>query len=872
MSPSWDMSDVPIDSIADDHLWRGKTDVVRTEIERIAGRAVEPIVGDCAPMPSIVYAVHGGWGTGKSSFLKMVESEAIRLEKQEGVRGKLLVASCDASAYEAADADPRVALIKHVLCMLAGGDAEKAAKKFGRLFDLSIAEMEAHQPAAAKSKPASDPRGPGGAPCADADQVDSLDAKMLGLMHLELVASKAAIRADYPTLLDQEICANGRGDYGTPKAALFLIDELDRCQPKFVYNILRTVRHWHSFAHNLTFVLAVDPEALRRSIRASASSEAGYASDGTDGADYALQKYVQHGIDLPKVDQGRQQALIAAWLGSASNPTNAKNQTLEALKRHSIFLEFALLGDQYNNPRALKRTLSDLYPALEVRLKALPQSSDRVRQEELLVKECVLQYCWPGFYEHVFKPAVKDGSFSAYQHFERFETACAKYASPGKEVWEDVQIEVDRLRQRLGLTDLDLPRALASYLSLLPLWSGPAGGDKGGGAAGSPKEGGPAGPRPDEGAASSPKRPENVTPDPGLALPDVVVRRGEIRAHAFLLYTESEAAEQQNRVEEAKAKVLEYLQYVEQNRGAFDSEQGSVVGNVAMTAEKFGATDVALRLYSLALELNPDHSNNMQAFVSFILDAQLSQYYPLAAQMLGQLQTERHRGHRPDRTLSLRAQYAQLVKAVGPELPEQEWFDHLADTAQDYRPIGQAIALLGRAGRYDDAVKLGQRVFARQWPDEALFALRRYLADTLAKSPAPLDECKAMDLYRSLVPAELRTAPNPQAALEHFRSTLTADDLERIADTCSNYAVLLNSHDYDVESLRMAFCAYSLKPDDNTIRQIYAQRLLYFDMAGQAPDVMRGQPVTYPDQLRAKAISRPLPNGTFVEDYRPRNT
>lgn len=78
---------------------------------------------------------------------------------------------------------------------------------------------------------------------------------------------------------------------GNGKNIVFIIDELDRCKPKYALSILESIKHLFSVPH-ITFVLVINREQLEESVRCE-------YGQGIDAAKY-LQKFVSIWTTLPK--------------------------------------------------------------------------------------------------------------------------------------------------------------------------------------------------------------------------------------------------------------------------------------------------------------------------------------------------------------------------------------------------------------------------------------------------------------------------------------------------------------------------------------------------------------------------------------------
>ncbi|MEM8493228.1 MAG: P-loop NTPase fold protein [Pseudomonadota bacterium] len=230
--------EIPEDYSANDRLGR------REQVESLA--ALVEHIG--SPM---VIGVDAPWGTGKTTFVKMLQSQ-LRLQD---------VPTIYFNAWESDFAnDPLVAFIGEIdseVGAFIDGDAgrEKAWKK---IRDLSGKVARHAIPAALKLATY-------GILDKDAIAEDVLADGLAGLS-LDLVAEYQSSKQAVLTFRENvEKVLAGRND--GPSHLVVIIDELDRCRPTFSIELLERVKHLFGVS-GVVFIVAIDREQLGHSIRA----------------------------------------------------------------------------------------------------------------------------------------------------------------------------------------------------------------------------------------------------------------------------------------------------------------------------------------------------------------------------------------------------------------------------------------------------------------------------------------------------------------------------------------------------------------------------------------------------------------------------
>lgn len=218
-----------------------------------------------------VVSLNGKWGTGKTTFLSMWEKQ------MEALDYKVI----HFNSWENEDAeDPLIALIaefkkisetdhikwstvtsnlgKVVLAMLPS-IAGKLAKHFTGIDIQDIAEKGAEE------------------------VVDIINAR------IDEYSKQKAVVNDFQKALSEYVEESCNG-----KPLVFVIDELDRCNPSFAVKTLERIKHIFE-VKGIVFVVAIDEIQLCHSIRGF------YGSEQFDAKDY-LRRFFKIQYDLPKAD------------------------------------------------------------------------------------------------------------------------------------------------------------------------------------------------------------------------------------------------------------------------------------------------------------------------------------------------------------------------------------------------------------------------------------------------------------------------------------------------------------------------------------------------------------------------------------------
>lgn len=383
--PTLLFADRPVGSDADP-LWEGHE--IRAHLEHVADTFVAPLLND-REAPSITVAVHGAWGSGKSSALRILRDVALAKVRAlappaagppAGAAGapiasagappapapagaslaeRLVFCEYAAPVWQSAPIEPRTTLVARMLVSLAGG------------VERAVEEMFLTAKAAGSSAPGGTSQPP--------DAEGRFAWSSAALPQIAAVLSRLQ---DFDALLCGKI-RDGR------RVLVVLVDDLDRCDPSFVRELLDELQQLGGVP-NLFFVLAADEATLRRAVR----------DEGTHGrprteldTDHELAKLVQHTVAVPPLDEGG-----AARLLHHLFPARDADPMASALVDNA---ELFFQGLPEQTPRAVKRCLNALGHRLRGELsKPGLTPIDRKRR----IKEALLEHTWGDFYRACFVP------------------------------------------------------------------------------------------------------------------------------------------------------------------------------------------------------------------------------------------------------------------------------------------------------------------------------------------------------------------------------------------------------------------------------------------------------------------------------------
>jgi hypothetical protein len=659
---------------------------------------------------SMTFAVYGPWGSGKSSTLSWLNHELARRSESDNL--PITISTYHAPLWQGYP-DTRATLDFEIIKGISQNQPDRffeITRALAELLDLKMGAL----PAQAEL------------------QTDITFMKVLDILP---AAPKVVESYLQRTAAGTSDGTNG----GTARRPVHvqLIDDLDRCSPKFTADILHAMNHWQSIGdHRIQFVIAASRAHVEESIgRSSGDSDRSSAE--------ALEKYVHLSIDMPDLLSTPEEVgtFLSSLVTQASADGNADGglsghladtmtHLIEATVKdypHGIFSPFMRVDGSGITPRAVKHRFNTLLSELERGMDG----------EDLRAwKNSVIRALWPEFWKSTLEP-LEPRTFSKERASEALLRA-KQLMNLGGELltfWrmeaEGVSPALHFLGRKSGIDVSGVDPVLAMYLAARPPWE------------------------------------QAQSPSETLDQPTILSPRDELLLETTL------ASEAVNRGDMDAA--IPHLQRVREI--CADKPSGlsaATVGNAALYAERADMTDLAHELHEVACQVNPNHYNVLQNYVRFVIQNQLVDDYPKVTQRLDTLRTA-GRAHKPTRTAVLDAQFRRLtgeavdISQIVSEVVQRIEANPTLDSLVELFSIGTDLVDLPL--RLAACKTVGLAVTG----DSDRFQVLTRLADSLYTSSRPEDELAAIDAYRFMLAHGLTRrfgGPRDEETMFHDVATL----------------------------------------------------------------------------------------------------
>ncbi len=205
-----------------------------------------------------VISINGEWGTGKTTFVKMWQKHL------QSINYRTIYFNAWKTDYVS---DPLVALLGELKELI--GDNEKFKNILGVIGDISVAIGKSFVKNSTK---------------VDVDDI----ADVINDQIKEYTKQRTTFNK-FKKLLEEYVASVNEDQ---PVPVIFIIDELDRCNPHFAVKVLERVKHLFDIP-NIIFVLPISKKQLEYSIQGF------YGSDKIDAANY-LRRFIDLEFELPK--------------------------------------------------------------------------------------------------------------------------------------------------------------------------------------------------------------------------------------------------------------------------------------------------------------------------------------------------------------------------------------------------------------------------------------------------------------------------------------------------------------------------------------------------------------------------------------------
>lgn len=235
-----------------------------------------------------VISLNGGWGTGKTTFVRMWEAY---LNQRGFTTIYFNVWDNDYSV------DPIISLMSQLFKVFKKDKQKKSfasiLSSFGKI-TLNVAKPIAKGAIKKLSGVNLDEVVDGlqGASEVAIDEVASLGEKLLDRVseeHKNLEDFKKALES----IVSSTSSESDSSDYISPKPIVCFMDELDRCNPQYAVLVLERIKHVFSVP-GIVFVLSVDKKQFGNAVR-------GYYGSNLIDADEYLRRFIDLDLNLPKI-------------------------------------------------------------------------------------------------------------------------------------------------------------------------------------------------------------------------------------------------------------------------------------------------------------------------------------------------------------------------------------------------------------------------------------------------------------------------------------------------------------------------------------------------------------------------------------------
>ncbi len=268
----------------------------------------------------LVIALDGGWGSGKSHFLKLWTGAH---SKELG--GKAEVIYFDAFEHDFLD-DPLVSLISRLTVESEEKSWDVKAIAAVKRSIIPLIRTVARVGFAVGTAGAIEAANALG-DAAIGKLADVTDASIDQFWKTE--ANRIAAMQGFRQALTD--LTTPKNDAEKTRKIVFIVDELDRCRPDYALSMLEIIKHFFAVP-NVHFVLGVNLGSLENSVRKR------YGAQFLDASTY-LQKFIHLRMSFPKfLDPHENTSATINYLQEALSEAGLDNQTLDEVIEQANFL------------------------------------------------------------------------------------------------------------------------------------------------------------------------------------------------------------------------------------------------------------------------------------------------------------------------------------------------------------------------------------------------------------------------------------------------------------------------------------------------------------------------------------------------------
>ncbi len=183
------------------------------------------------------------------------------------------------------------------------------------------------------------------------------------------------------------------------KRLIFVIDELDRCQPSFSVEVLEKIKHFFS-SEKVLFVLAYNKEQLNQSIR---------HVYGVNNPNIYLQRFIDLESDVAtKIDTFEDEKAVSHYIDWLIDQHSFEQNWVSPIQ--SILKNSFTILDQNYSLRAIERICTKIATYCLIR-----NEGEFIYDKHIIVFLCMLSICEPDYYKAIYERSILVSNYTQYK-------------------------------------------------------------------------------------------------------------------------------------------------------------------------------------------------------------------------------------------------------------------------------------------------------------------------------------------------------------------------------------------------------------------------------------------------------------------------